>query len=65
MDVELENRLAELFKNDYANRNKTFGNGRHVRNMFEKVLENQANRLAKTSQINKESLIQLTAADIE
>ncbi len=65
MNSDMENRLLEVLKSDYSQRDKTFGNGRHVRNLFEKVLENQANRLSKSTQITKESLIQLTVEDLE
>ncbi len=65
MDSQMENQLLEIFSSDYSQRDKTFGNGRHVRNLFEKVLENQANRLSKQIQITKESLVQLTVEDLE
>jgi SpoVK/Ycf46/Vps4 family AAA+-type ATPase len=38
----LHNRFSEL----YNSRTKSFGNGRVVRNIFEKIIENQSNRLA-------------------
>ena len=38
----LQNKFAEL----YNSRTKSFGNGRVVRNLFEKIVENQSNRLA-------------------
>lgn len=65
MDSQMENQLLKIFSSDYSQRDKTFGNGRHVRNLFEKVLENQANRLSKQIQITKESLVQLTVEDLE
>lgn len=65
MDSQMENQLLKIFSSDYSQRDKTFGNGRHVRNIFEKVLENQANRLSKQIQITKESLVQLTVEDLE
>jgi hypothetical protein len=65
MDSQMENQLLEIFSSDYSQRDKTFGNGRHVRNLFEKVLENQANRLSKQIQITKESFVQLTSEDLE
>lgn len=42
-----------------------FGNARFVRNFFEKVIEEQANRLARTGNITKEALSQLELSDIE
>lgn len=42
-----------------------FGNGRGVRNLFEKVLSAQANRVAALSDVTKEDLVTLTAEDVE
>lgn len=42
-----------------------FGNARGVRNVFEKVLSAQANRLATSAEITKEELMRLTKADVE
>ena len=42
----------------------SFGNGRGVRNLFEKVLVQQANRLAAMENVTKEDLVQITAADV-
>lgn len=44
---------------------KSFGNGRGVRNLFEKLLVQQANRLAGQETVNREDLMALTAADVE
>lgn len=41
-----------------------FGNARGVRNTFEKVLVNQANRLAKQEKVEKDDLMLLTEADV-
>ena len=43
----------------------SFGNGRGVRNLFEKILVQQANRLATMENITREDLMELTAADVE
>lgn len=43
----------------------SFGNGRGVRNLFEKILVQQANRLAAMETVSKEDLMALTAADVE
>ncbi len=47
-----------------ANKPKDFGNARYVRNLFEKAIEAQANRLASTSELSKDNLIQITKADL-
>ena len=42
----------------------SFGNARGVRNIFEKVLVAQANRLAAMESVSKEDLMRITAADV-
>lgn len=54
-------RLAQ----DVANKDENFGNARHVRNIFEKTLENQAMRLAAdTDGLSREELQSIEAEDI-
>ena len=43
---------------------KGFGNARGVRNLFERAVSAQANRLATLTQITREMLMQLTSADL-
>lgn len=45
--------------------NIAFGNARGVRNIFEKLLTEQANRLAATENPDKNALMEITAADVE
>ena len=42
-----------------------FGNGRYVRNVFEKSINNQALRLSGTENISKDALITITKSDIQ
>ena len=42
----------------------TFGNARGVRNLFERVLVCQANRLAELEQVSREELTAITAEDV-
>ncbi len=57
----IRTRLAE----DVANKDENFGNARHVRNLFEKTLENQAMRLAAdTDGLSREDLQAIEAEDI-
>lgn len=42
----------------------TFGNARGVRNLFEQVLVAQANRIVSLEQIDKDTLMQITAQDV-
>jgi SpoVK/Ycf46/Vps4 family AAA+-type ATPase len=43
----------------------SFGNARGVRNLFEKILVQQANRLAAMETVDREQLMELTAGDVE
>ena len=56
--------LLEKLTNLYATRDKKFGNGRLVRNMFEKTIEQQANRLIKLSRVSKEMMMTIMPEDI-
>lgn len=56
----LLNKLTDL----YASRDNKFGNGRLVRNIFEKTIERQANRLVKVSGVSKEILMTIMPEDI-
>ena len=56
----LFNTLTDL----YVNRDKKFGNGRLVRNIFEKTIERQANRLIKSSRVSKEMMMTIMPEDI-
>lgn len=55
--------LKEYFKNMYEHRSSNFANGRAVRNFFEEVISNQANRLADLDNITDEELNTLTYED--
>ena len=57
--------LKELLNNSVLNKNKGFGNARFVRNLFEKTIENQANRLSKTENLTKETLSRIEAEDLK
>jgi SpoVK/Ycf46/Vps4 family AAA+-type ATPase len=61
---ETGDKLRQLFETLYANRDKNFGNARLVRNLFEKSIERQANRLAVLSDFTDELLTTLIPADI-
>jgi len=68
LEYELaENAIIKLklfFENSYLARDQSFGNGRFVRNIFEKTLEKQANRIAKENNLTKEILTTITVEDI-
>jgi AAA+ superfamily predicted ATPase/uncharacterized tellurite resistance protein B-like protein len=57
-------KLRVVFEDLYVKRDKTFGNARLVRNLFERVIEKQANRLAVMTSLSDETLATLLAEDI-
>jgi len=57
-------RLEQLLKYEVSHKDKNFGNGRFVRNLFEKTILNQATRLANIPNITSEELSKLIADDI-
>lgn len=58
---KIEQRLAH----DVATKDENFGNARHVRNLFEKTLENQATRLATAGEgYSRSKLLSIEAEDI-
>ncbi len=58
-------KLQALFTDLYENRDKTFGNARLARNLFEKTIEQQANRLAVLSDnLTDEVLTSILPEDI-
>lgn len=59
-----QTKLNQLFETLYNNRDKNFGNARLVRNLFEKSIERQANRLAVLSDFTDEVLTTLLPEDI-
>ena len=57
--------LKDKFNQAVANKDKNFGNARFVRNIFERAVEQQANRLSTKLRISDDELSQLTKEDIE
>lgn len=57
-------KLLEIMTAAFTNRNKSFGNGRFARNIFEKTIEKQANRIASLPILTKEILITISIDDL-
>lgn len=57
-------RALALFSSLYEKRDRTFGNGRAVRNIFERIVERQANRIAGISPLTDEILCTIAPDDI-
>lgn len=61
---EAESLLRERLEEMYERRSRHFGNGRTVRNIFEKAIHEQANRLSKEEGVSDEALQELTLEDV-
>ncbi len=57
--------LMDVLRSALEHRDKRFGNARYVRNLFEKTLEKQANRLSGLMTVTKEELMVILPEDIE
>ena len=57
-------RLLETYLETFSENNLNFGNARGVRNLFERAVSAQANRLAKQQDVSRDELMLLTDADI-
>lgn len=64
LNESAEEKLHLLLRQNIADKQKDFGNARYVRNLFEKVIENQAVRLAKAGDISKADLTVITQDDV-
>ena len=62
---EVKTFLQRKFDDVVANKPKDFGNARYVRNLFEKTVEAQANRLASLSEVNRDILTEIQIDDIK
>lgn len=65
LDAEADQYLRQTLDQVVANKSKNFGNGRYVRNLFEMCTTQQANRIAKLSNPDKQQLCQMKREDIE
>ncbi len=64
LSEEAESALVDLFTGLYAARNESFGNGREVRNIFEKAVSKQASRITKIESPTDEQIMTLEKDDI-
>ena len=68
-DYVIDDDAAELVKQHlsklYLNRDNNFGNARDVRNLFEKMISNQANRLMNTELSSNDIIARITVEDLQ
>ena len=60
-----EEYLRRQFNEAVAHKDRNFGNARYARNVFEKSIQSQANRLASQSNLSKTQLTELTIEDLQ
>ena len=62
---DAEEYLREQFEYAVAHKDRNFGNARYARNVFEKTIQQQANRLAGMTNLDKSELTELTVEDLQ
>ena len=65
LDGETDKFAAEGFQQLYEERDENFGNARDVRNVFERAVARQADRVAALENPGKEDLMSITVADLK
>ncbi len=61
----LNKNLPNIFENVHNARDRHFGNGRVVRNIFDQARKKQTSRLIRSGQTDKDALVTLTPEDLE
>ncbi|MFB9078136.1 AAA family ATPase [Flavobacterium procerum] len=61
---EAKEKLTDTFELLYRNKTESFGNARLARNIFEKCVQNQANRIITLKELSNDTLKMLTDDDI-
>ncbi len=64
LSPDAETYLREQLDSAVAHKDRNFGNARYARNVFEKAIQQQANRLAGRSNLSKQELTELTVDDL-
>lgn len=57
--------VDEFFKKLYAEKTESFGNGRMVRNFYEKIIKTHSNRVALDDGLNRDEMVTFTQEDAE
>jgi stage V sporulation protein K len=64
IDLDAKEKLTDTFELLHSKKDENFGNARVVRNLFEKCVQNQANRIVNLPLLNQEILKTFTEADV-
>ena len=65
IDDLAKEKLTRHFESITTNKAEDFGNGRYVRNLFEKIIQEHANHISKLANPNEKDLITITADQIK
>ena len=65
LSPEAREKAQKLLEEAFENRDENFGNAREVRNLFEKLISCQSDRVAAMEAPTKEDLMLITAADFD
>ena len=65
LDDQAAQAIREHLEELYEDRDENFGNARDVRNLFERIVANQANRVAALEAPSDEDILTITTADLE
>jgi hypothetical protein len=65
IDDLAKEKLTSHFISITTNKVEDFGNGRYVRNLFEKVIQEHANHISKLTSPTEKDLITITADQIK
>ena len=65
LSQEAEQYLLSRFEYAVAHKDRNFGNARYARNVFEKAIQQQANRLEGKQNLTEKELTELTIQDLE
>ena len=65
LDEKAEAAVKEHLDELYEDRDENFGNARDVRNLFEKIVANQADRVAVLENPTDDDIVTITTADLE
>lgn len=65
LSEEAKEKMKVIFKTQYENKDRNFGNGRLVRKYFENIKMKQASRIIKQDIRDKEGLLKITLDDVK
>ncbi len=65
MDDDAEAKVLEIIEKLEASKDENFANARAVRNLFEKIITNQAKRVSDIADIDEETLTKITMEDLD